>query len=126
MYIKIQSVSCSLTFLSSEVIFRKCIKVATQPTGLIIVLFLKDYLNIPTDINLHHEAMLIAGYFVITCLLLYKYAIGGKRYGNPVKKNRNFSEYDTVKTLGGSAGIVVPTGTFCLPASQLHLKRSED
>lgn len=74
-YIKIQSVSCSLTFLGSKVIFRKFIKVATQPTGLIIVLFLKEYLNIPVDINLHHKAMLVAGYFIITCLLLYKYAI---------------------------------------------------
>lgn len=71
-YITIQAVSLSLTFLSSEVIFSKFIKVATQPTGFIIVLFLKEYLNIPTDINLHNKAMLITGHFIITCLLLYK------------------------------------------------------
>lgn len=85
--------SLSLTFLSSEVIFSKFIEVSTQPTGLIIVLFLKEYLNIPTDINLHHKTIITAGYFIITHLLLYKYAIGSKRYGNPVMKNKNFSEW---------------------------------
>jgi len=117
----------SLTFLSSEVIFSKFIEVSTQPTGLIIVLFLKEYLNIPTDINLHHKAIIIAGYFIITCLLLYKYAIGSKRYGNPVMKNKNFSECDTKHIVISCWNICCSnsTSTFCLPALHFHPTRNE-
>lgn len=125
--IKIQSVSGKLTFSSSEVILKEFIKIATQPTGLIIVLFLKEYLNVSTGVNLHHKAVLIAGYFIITCLLLYKYTIGGKRYGNPVEKKQEIlSMWHTQPIRLFSARIIAPTGTFCLPASQLHLKRGED
>lgn len=68
----LKSGSCSLTFLSSEVIFSEPIQVTTQPTGLIIVLFFQEYLNVATGIHLHLKAMLVAVYFIVTCFLLHK------------------------------------------------------